>query len=245
MSKRWFNFYITNFFTLLRVIGIFALIPVYRFLGGYETFLLSAFCFFTDCIDGFLARRLESSTFFGSLFDALSDKVFLIINMLLLMSITNEAIIPIVLELSIALVQGYKYQKNMNIKANNVGKIKMWIAGISISLAYLLVDKVFLNNIGLSFINDISQNILFLILLLPLIISEILTLGSYIKEYIDEMKKNTVKELEKKENNDKKILEELKNVSFKDLLFNHKYYEKYKDYGNLKLVSTLTMKNRL
>ena len=118
MDKKWLNFIITNFITLLRVVGIFALIPVYKKYGGFTTFLLSSLCFLTDFIDGFLARNLNASTFFGSLFDALSDKAFLVINLLLLMSISPYAIILIIFELTIALIQSIKYNIGMNIKSN-------------------------------------------------------------------------------------------------------------------------------
>ena len=42
MNNNKFNFLITNFVTLLRVIGIFALIPVFKIYGGLATFMLSA-----------------------------------------------------------------------------------------------------------------------------------------------------------------------------------------------------------
>lgn len=47
-----------------------------------------------------------------------------------------------------------------------------------------------------------------------------------------------------KEEEEKKVEEEISNVSFKEIMFEHEYYEKYKDYGNLKLVRTLSKKNR-
>ena len=125
MNNKKFNFLITNFVTLLRVIGIFALIPVFKIYGGFATFMLSASCFLTDCIDGLMARELKSSTFFGSLFDALSDKAFLVVNMILLMSISPLAIVPVFFELGIAYVQSVKFNKGMNIKSNMFGKVKM------------------------------------------------------------------------------------------------------------------------
>lgn len=247
MNKKKFNFLITNFVTLLRVIGIFALIPVYKIYGGFTTFMLSASCFLTDCIDGLMARELKSSTFFGSLFDALSDKAFLVINMILLMKISPLAIIPIIFELGIAYVQSVKYNKGMNIKSNMLGKVKMWVAGIVISLSYLLVDKTFLNYLGTSLaikMNELNEIKLFSVLFIPLVLSEILTLGSYVKEYSDENKKMTPEFIKTKEEEEKKVEEEISNVSFKKIMFEHEYYEKYKDYGNLKLVRTLSRKNR-
>ena len=247
MNKKKFNFIITNLVTLLRVIGIFALIPVYKIYGGFATFLLSASTFLTDCIDGLLARELKSSTFFGSLFDAISDKAFLVVNMFLLMNISPLAIIPIFFELGIAYVQSFKYNKGMNIKSNMVGKIKMWIAGIVISLSYLLVDKSFLSYLGSSLainLKNYSEIYIFSVLFTPLVLSEILTLGSYIKEYIDEVKKETPKMREKKQIEEEKIEKEISDVSFKKIMFEHDYYEKYKDFGNLKLVKTLSKKNK-
>jgi phosphatidylglycerophosphate synthase len=247
MNNKKFNFLITNFVTLLRVIGIFALIPVFKIYGGFATFMLSASCFLTDCIDGLMARELKSSTFFGSLFDALSDKAFLVVNMILLMSISPLAIVPVFFELGIAYVQSVKYNKGMNIKSNMFGKVKMWIAGIIISMSYLLVDKEFLNYLGSNLainMNDLNEIKLFSVLFMPLVLSEILTLGSYIKEYFDENKKMTPEFKNTKEEEEKKIEEEISNVSFKEIMFEHEYYEKYKDYGNLKLVRTLSRKNR-
>lgn len=247
MNNKKFNFLITNFVTLLRVIGIFALIPVFKIYGGFATFMLSASCFLTDCIDGLMARELKSSTFFGSLFDALSDKAFLVVNMILLMSISPLAIVPVFFELGIAYVQSVKYNKGMNIKSNMFGKVKMWIAGIIISMSYLLVDKEFLNYLGSNLainMNDLNEIKLFSVLFMPLVLSEILTLGSYIKEYFDENKKMTPEFKNTKEEEEKKIEEEISNVSFKEIMFEHEYYEKYKDYGNLKLVRTLSKKNR-
>lgn len=247
MNNKKFNFLITNFVTFLRVIGIFALIPVFKIYGGFATFMLSASCFLTDCIDGLMARELKSSTFFGSLFDALSDKAFLVVNMILLMSISPLAIVPVFFELGIAYVQSVKYNKGMNIKSNMFGKVKMWIAGIIISMSYLLVDKEFLNYLGSNLainMNDLNEIKLFSVLFMPLVLSEILTLGSYIKEYFDENKKMTPEFKNTKEEEEKKIEEEISNVSFKEIMFEHEYYEKYKDYGNLKLVRTLSRKNR-
>lgn len=238
MDKKWLNFIITNFITLLRVVGIFALIPVYKKYGGFTTFILSTLCFLTDFIDGFLARNLNASTFFGSLFDALSDKAFLVINLLLLMSISPYSIILIIFELTIALIQSVKYNIGMNIKSNIFGKIKMWVAGLVISFIYLLTDGRFIHYLNLK---DISNKTIF-ILLLPLFIIEIITIISYIIEYFSDKNKLDKKIITKRKKEEERLYQEIKNVSFKDLMFDHNYYEKYKDYGNLKLLKSLTKK---
>lgn len=233
MKKDKFNFFITNIITLLRVVGIFALIPVYIYYGGLSTFILASICFLTDCIDGVLARMLKSSTFFGSLFDALSDKAFLVMNMILLMSISPIAIIIIIFELAIFCIQSFKYSKGLNIKSNKYGKIKMWVAGIVISLSYLLTDEYFLNLVNIK-ANGLSW---FIFLFIPLFISELVTFISYLIEYI--------KCVDKVEVDDKAIEEEMKNTSLKEIMFSHEYYVKYKDYGNLKLVKDLAKRGKV
>ena len=256
--NKWLKFGITNFFTALRVAGIICLIPVFKLYGGAATAMLSAGCFATDFIDGTLARKLKSSTFFGSLFGGISDKAFLIVNMLLLMSITPLAIIPIITELGIAGVQSLKYQNNMNVQSNIFGKVKMWVAGITVTLAYLLVDPTFINYLGA----DIASKIaglgdikLFGAVLSPLVLSELLTLGSYVKELLDgknkeevlDEEKETVVEETKKEKEEEKreeLEETLENMDLKDMLFDHEFYEKFKDEGNLKLIRSFAKRKK-
>ena len=247
--NKWLKFGITNFFTALRVAGIICLIPVFKLYGGFATALLSAGCFATDFIDGALARKLKSSTFFGSLFDGISDKTFLIVNMLLLMSITPLAIIPIIAELGIAGVQSLKYQNNMNVKSNTFGKIKMWVAGITITLAYFLVDPTFINYLGVdiaSKIASLGHIKLFGAVLSPLVLSELLTLGSYIKELRDGKDSKVVLEEEKIKHEEKleELEETLENMDLKDMLFDHEFYEKFKDEGNLKLVRSFAKRKK-
>ena len=219
-------------------IGIFALIPVYKTYGGLATFILSSLCFFTDFIDGFLARTWKTSTFFGSLFDALSDKAFLVINMLLLMSISPYAIILVIFELLIALIQSIKYNVGLNIKSNIYGKIKMWVAGIVISVSYLLTDNKFSSALNLKKFDNKT----FLIIFIPLFLAELVTLISYIKEYFKDKVNLTDKKIKERKKEDDKTLNSMENVSFKDIMFKHSYYELYKDYGNLKLLKSLTKK---
>lgn len=217
---------ITNLVTLIRVIGIFALIPVYYNYGGFATFTLSAICFLTDTLDGVLARGFNCSTFFGSLFDGISDKSFLIVNLILLLLITKLAIIPISLEIIIFLIQLIKFNNNLNVKANMFGKVKMWVAGITICLCYFIVDKAL-------------DNRLLLILMVILGISELLTIISYIKELIDGKTKKDNEDIENKKKEEKILATELKGKTLSYIWFSPDFYSKYKDHGNLKLIRSL------
>ena len=258
--NKWLKFGITNFFTALRVAGIICLIPVFKLYGGAATAILSAGCFATDFIDGTLARKLKSSTFFGSLFDGISDKAFLIVNMLLLISITPLAIVPIIAELGIAGIQSLKYQNNMNVQSNIWGKIKMWVAGITLTLAYLLVDPTFINYLGADIASKIAElgNIkVFGAALSPLVLSELLTLGSYTKELLDGKKEENLTEKvkeekenienvkeEKQEDKNVELEKYIENMELKDMLFDHDFYEKFKDEGNLKLIRSFAKKKK-
>ena len=126
----------------------------------------------------------------------------------------------------------------MNIKSNIFGKIKMWVAGLIISLWYLLTDYKVIHHFNLNNLNNKT----FLIIFIPLFIIEVITIISYIIEYFSDKNKLDKKVILKRKKEEEKLYKEIKNVSFWDLMFEHDYYEKYKDYGNLKLLKSLTKK---
>ncbi len=238
-----FKFYLTNFVTSLRAVGVLIIIPVYYLYGGLSAFLLSAGCFLTDYIDGKMARKFKTSTFLGSMFDGITDKAFLIVSLIILMTITPLAIVPILMELGIVGMQTLKYKNDMSVKSNIIGKAKMWLAGLTMAACYLLVDKRVLNYLGASLatkINSFGQLKLFSLVLTPLVLSEIITLTSYIKEYNEEKKEP--EKIEEKKDEEEKIKEEVHDMTLKDLLLDHEIYEKYKDYGDLRLIRKLSKK---
>ena len=64
-----------NSITITRLIGSLILPFVYYKYGASLVSLFIIILFLTDAIDGFLARKLKCSTFFGSILDACSDKL--------------------------------------------------------------------------------------------------------------------------------------------------------------------------
>lgn len=196
---------IVNSITALRFLGSFLVIPIFKFIGGMSAAIFSAIFLLTDFIDGFLARRLNSSTFFGALFDGITDKMFGIISFLLLMAINPIAFsLPLLLEFGIILAQNKKFNNDKNIKSNIIGKIKTWVLGFSIVGAFGLIDFLnmppFLEYIKYSSLEKVANIEDYLKLFgleLPLIITQILTLKSYIKEADDiEDENEIVNELE-------------------------------------------------
>lgn len=187
---------LVNFVTALRFIGSFAVVPVFKLLGGLSAAVFSAIFLFTDFIDGTLARKLKASTFFGALFDGLTDKAFGIISFALLMTI-NPIIfsIPLILEVCIALVQNKKLKNGANIKSNMIGKIKTWVLSMSIVGSFALIETLnmsqcidYIKTASVANIANIKDYLALFGIELPTIIFQLLTLASYNKEVNDDMK---------------------------------------------------------
>lgn len=183
-----------NSITSLRFIASFFVIPIFKIAGGLSAALFSTIFLLTDAIDGFLARKLKSSTFFGALFDGLTDKTYGIIAFLLLMSINPIAFsIPLLIEISIILVQNKKLKNNKNIQSNKIGKIKTWFLGLSIVGSFAAVDLLnmpplidYIKYSSLDKVAFIKNTFTLLGIEFPMLITQLLTLKSYNKEAIQE-----------------------------------------------------------
>ena len=222
---------IINILTLIRIIGTIILVPIYKNCGGFITGILALICYFTDSLDGLLARKWHCSTFFGALFDSVADKLFTILNFIVLYLITPYALIPIIFELLIIIVQFYKYNRNLNIQSNIVGKLKVWILAICVILTFLVTDLSsfhFLPNIMVSAISSFSKDTLYMILLLPAILMEALTLLSYLLELFSPQK-FVKKAQEGKKLNISEINAKNKWESFKAIWLNPHFYEEHKN----------------
>ena len=219
VSKR---FLLVNFITLLRVIGSILLIPIY-FKFGYFVLGIAVLIFVsTDCIDGFLARTLHTSTFFGAIFDALSDKLFNAI-VLLLLSIKYPIMLFIIFMEAMILYIGFNSTIRGNkSRATKLGKLKMVILSISIVLILFLSDseKLF------SIINySFNTDLVITCLLVLIFIIETITLADYIRLYLKNGKKKKVFERELK---DKKEIQRM--------LLSHEFYKENKNEPIEKLV---------
>lgn len=266
---------IVNGVTSLRFIGSFLVIPIFKVMGGLSAALFSTIFMLTDCIDGFLARKLKSSTFFGALFDGITDKTFGIISFLILMSINPIAFsIPILLEASILLVQKKKFNNGKNIQSNKIGKLKTWFLGLSIIGSFGAVELLNMKTISeyikygsLNIVANIENTLTLLGIELPMIITQILTLKSYIKE-AEPNKLDEEKEVINNENNSKyenetqinETIQELENISkekeelkekytklekmkiLMNTMFDPEYYSQNKDMPIKKLTKDLFKK---
>ena len=194
---------LVNSVTALRFIASFLVIPIFKAFGGLSAAVFSGIFMATDWVDGFLARKLKASTFFGSIFDGLTDKTFAVLTLGLLFCIEPGVFLaPIIYEIYIIYIQKKKMDIGLNVKSNSVGKLKTWIISASMMLSLTLVDiydmKFIFENKTSSYLENVRdvKGILALILaIFPTILFQILTAHSYEKEYVvnaDEVKHDII-----------------------------------------------------
>ena len=232
---------IVNLITVVRIVGTIILIPIYHYYGGLYAGLFSLICYFTDCIDGFLARYWKVSTFFGALFDGIADKLFTIVNFIVLFLITPYAIIPLVIEVLTIILNLIKFNKNCNVGTNIIGKLKVWILAASLVLAFLVscINEInFLSPSIKNIILNANPNLLYLWILLPSIIICSLSFISYFLEIFKPSKRIEIVTHDKKE---VPIMSNNKGLEyFKNIWFNPKFYYQHKNDTNLKDLRKLT-----
>lgn len=237
---------IVNFLTLIRIIGCIILIPLYNIYGGKVVGITSLICYLTDSIDGILARGWKVSTFFGAIFDGIADKLFTIVNFIILYLITPYALIPIIVEILIVLVQSFKFSRNLNIQSNIIGKSKVWILAMSVVLTFFVSD---INNLTFVSLNikewllSIPSSTLYLWLLIPTIIMELLTLFSYMFEICFPKNIEIITTKKEKVKNPKLSYKERKEY-FKNVVFSPEFYEQHKNDTNLRDLRKLSKKSR-
>jgi len=228
--------WIINSLTLIRVIGTIILIPIYQKLGGVYVGILALICYLTDSVDGILARKWRASTFLGAILDGTSDKLFTIINFVVLYLITPYALIPIIFEIAIVIIQCLKFYKKINVQSNVIGKCKVWILAVCVVITFLVSDinciTILPINLRMSIINMHSE-MLYFWLLFPAIIMEALTFISYVLEIFLPRKIETVN-ISKKEFKIPKLSKNSAWEKFKYVWLNPEFYLEHKDDANLK-----------
>ena len=219
---------LVNLITAIRVVGAFLLIPIYLSFGSFWLGIAVLLFISTDSIDGFLARTLHASTFFGAAFDALSDKLFNIIVLSIVSFVEPLMFYVLLCEIGILLVSFHSTFKGNKAKTAILGKIKMFILSVSIILVLLLNDypkMVEMFNFSmidykgiinvLAIINVVIDTVTFVLYLLLDIVRTINNRD--VKETIFKSKLKSKKEI-------------------KEMLFSNDFYQKNKDIPIEKLV---------
>lgn len=232
-----FKLLIINALTLIRIIGTIILVPVYQNYGGVAVGILAFVCYLTDSIDGILARYFKASTFFGAVLDGFADKLFTIMNFVVLYLVTPYALIPIIFEVLIMLIQFIKFMKKLNVQSNIVGKFKVWVLALCVVVTFFASDISNISFLTVSmkeYILNIPSSNLYLILLLPAIIMEILTFISYGLEIIIPKKINNMNNINPKELKMPVLKSDNVFVNFKNIWLNPQFYKEHKNDTNLR-----------
>lgn len=151
---------VPNFLTFLRILAIPILIIILlsQFRGseliGFAIFLIAVL---TDMLDGIWARRKNQITTVGKLLDPIADKLLIASALICLVELGTVAswmaIILIGRGIAVTGLRAIASSQGHHIQASNLGKIKMWVEAIAISLLILgrniLGQLYFLALIGL------------------------------------------------------------------------------------------------
>ncbi len=132
--------------------------------------LISLGASLTDFIDGKLARKLNVVSKFGANLDAFVDKLFVTFVTIPLFYISPALILPVLLDMAIAAINGYAHVKEIEIKTSKIGKIKTLFLDS-------LICSIFFKNV--SFINHLSK-----ILYLTTVTLQAKTAKEYHKTYL-------------------------------------------------------------
>ena len=215
---------LVNAITLCRLFGALFLPIAYHLYGINFVALVTIFLFITDAIDGFLARRLKISTFFGCSMDALSDKV-LNATLFILLGIEYRYMIPpLIIEILILYISYLTYKNGGNVKSTKTGKIKTIILDVCVILSLILLSIPKLNIDGKVIKYIISNTDFYIIILSSIItISCLIALLDYIKRYKNARFNPKYIKVKKRKKTGK---------SFKEIItrsFDIEYYSKHKD----------------
>lgn len=198
----------TNLVTAIRIVGAISILPVFLNYGGLVAAGLLAGVFITDAVDGMMARKFGTSTFFGATLDASADKAAGIVSLITLLFATKLAIIPIISEIAIMGINFVKYKNKQNVKSSFLGKLKTCALSLGIVLAFVVSGLADKNIIA-------KENMLnyMLPIFLGMVPFEMATIASYMKDFKKPHEEPTVisnLEDKKDENKETKKLERIK-----------------------------------
>ena len=169
-----------NIITISRVISL--VVGFILFIKGNIILSLVFYIYgaISDSIDGYLARRLNAYSKFGQYLDAISDKIyFLSLIIILLINKKYLIILPMVMELIISVINYLMVKRNKKVFTERVGKFKTTLLIITLLVALLSIEiKIF--------------NYLYIILLVLTTYFHIETICAYINQLHGKSKENIV-----------------------------------------------------
>ncbi len=220
---------IINLITLTRFFGAISLPFIYHYWGPSVCALVTIILFFTDAVDGFLARALHASTFFGSVLDGACDKLLNAMSFILLALTYNVMIFPLILEVCILIVMYSTYRNGGNVQSSKTGKIKTLILDVCVVLLFAVISlpTYSLNNEFVTYLINNTDSIVY-IFGCVITIASLIALGGYIKTNKETIKDPKMIHIKKQ----KRVLKPYKSIV--RMFFDSEYYYKHKDESIMK-----------
>ncbi len=205
-----------NYLTLMRTVATILLPFLWRVLNPLILLIFVVLILITDFFDGLLARTFHVQTLFGTIMDSVADKCFGIMIILILSTYNIIFILPLILEIGIALINLLGSIFGAVTKSSFLGRTKMWFLGIAIFFGILSIyEQDILSIIHIDFIKSFI-NILVANMDNLIFSSIFLTAGSEFMVAVD-YSRHIIKDLNKKNIKYKykfKSNEELKHILF-------------------------------
>ena len=135
--KKTFYRQIPNLLTSMRALAPIPFNILY-FTGNLKgAIIVLIIAFFTDTIDGKIARKYHLVSKFGATLDAVCDKLIVIGVIIPICTNHYALIINLILEIMIACTNVVASLMDIGTKSSSIGKLKTWPLFITIILAYL------------------------------------------------------------------------------------------------------------
>lgn len=131
---------LVNMLTLSRIVfAILLLTVLYDKIPKGWFIVIITLMFYTDSIDGMIARKFKVQSSFGAAADTVSDKTLSIGLISILLSKLKFTYLILLGEILIALLTLFSFVTRREAKVEFVGKMKMWFLSFTIILGYLVV----------------------------------------------------------------------------------------------------------
>lgn len=177
---------IPNIITLTRLIS--TILGIVYFINDNLTVSIILYIYgaISDIFDGYFARKFSAYSKFGQYLDAISDKLyFLSLIIILLVNKKYLIILPTIMELIISIINYLMLKKNKKVFTERVGKFKTTLLIITLIAALLSIEiKIF--------------NYLYIIFLVLTTYFHIETICAYINQLHGKSKENIVSFKDKK-----------------------------------------------
>lgn len=207
-----------NFLTCLRFLSTFFLPFIWEKISPLILIIIITIILLTDLVDGFLARKFHVQTLFGSIADVIADKTFGIVILFILAKYYSIFYFPVVLELTIAMINLSGCLNGATTKSAYLGKVKTMILGFSIFVGIVLINQNYLMNfIWLQWLLKIVNKDVLLLLAGGAVGAEVMAAFYYTRHIVTEIRNN-------KKNKVKTNNKSLKELDLKTKLFDTNYF---------------------